>query len=87
MQVDIRASESPSSMALQLGRTTKHSRKGKRVIRKWQLDGLGDDGVKLIYKQALQEEVSRFSESIQNNVASSMVGSSEERVSRLGQHR
>ena len=32
---------------LELGRTTKHSRKGKCVIRKWRLDRLGDDGVKL----------------------------------------
>ena len=39
---------------LELGRTTKHSRKGKRVIRKWRLDRLGDDGVKLKYKMVLQ---------------------------------
>ena len=33
---------------LELGRTTKHSRKGKRVIRKWRL---GDDGdIKRCYK-------------------------------------
>ena len=32
---------------LELGRTTKHSRKGKRVIRKWRLDRLGDDGVNI----------------------------------------
>ena len=57
---------------LELGRTTKHSRKGKRVIRKWRL---GDDGVKLKYIMALQAEVSRFSESIQSKVASGMVGS------------
>ena len=60
---------------LELGRTTKHSRKGKRVIRKWRLDRLGDDGVKLKYIMALQAEVSRFSESIQSKVASGMVGS------------
>ena len=45
---------------------------GKRVIRKWRL---GDDGVKLKYIMALQAEVSRFSESIQSNVASGIVGS------------
>ena len=56
---------------LELGRTTKH----KRVIRKWRLDRLGDDGVKLKYIMALQAEVSRFSESIQSKVASGMVGS------------
>ena len=57
---------------MELGRTSKHSRKGKCVIRKWQLDRLGDDGIKL---KALQAEVSRFSESIQSKVASGMVGS------------
>ena len=57
---------------LELSRTTKHSRKGKRVIRKWRL---GDDEVKLKYIMALQAEVSRFSESIQSKVASGMVGS------------
>ena len=30
---------------LELGRTPKHSRKGKRVIRKWRLDRLGDDEI------------------------------------------
>ena len=44
-------------------------------IRKWRLDRLGDDGVKLKYIMALQAEVSRFSESIQSKVASGMVGS------------
>ena len=60
---------------LELGRTTKYSKKGKRVIRKWWLDRLGDDGVKLKYIMELQAEVSRFSESIQSKVASGMVGS------------
>ena len=59
---------------LELDRT-KHSRKGKHVIRKWRLARLGDDGVKLKYIMALQAEVSRFSESIQSKVASGMVGS------------
>ena len=57
---------------LELGRTRKHSRKGKCVIRKW---WLGDDGVKLRYKKTLQAEVSRFSESIQSKVASCTLGS------------
>ena len=55
---------------LELGRTTKH---GKRVIRKWWLDRLGDDGVKLKYVMALY--TSGSSESIQSKVASGMVGS------------
>ena len=41
---------------LELDRTTKHSRKGKHVIRKWRLARLGDDGVKLKYIMALQVE-------------------------------
>ena len=72
-RTDIRASDH-YLVWLELGRTTKHSRKGKRVIRKWRLDRLGD-GVKLNYIMALQAEVSRFSESIQSKVASGMVGS------------
>ena len=55
VQVDIRASDH-YLVWLELDRTTKHSRKGKCVIRKWRL---GDDGVKLKYKKALQAEVSR----------------------------
>ena len=45
---------------LELGRTTKHSRKGKRVIRKWWLDRLGDDGVKLKYIMALKRKLVDF---------------------------
>ena len=45
---------------LELGRTTKHSRKGKRVIRKWRLDRLGDDGVKLKYIMALKRKLVDF---------------------------
>ena len=43
VQVD-RTDIGASDHYLELGRTTKHSRKGKRVIRKWRL---GDDEVKL----------------------------------------
>ena len=32
---------------VELGRTAKNSKKGKRVIRRWRLDRFGDDEVKL----------------------------------------
>ena len=48
---------------LELGRTTKCIKKGKRVIRRWRLDRFVDDEVK-----ALRAEVNGFSESIKHRI-------------------
>ena len=47
---------------MELGRTAKNSKKGKRVIRRWRLDRFGDDEVKLRYQNGLRAEVHGFSE-------------------------
>ena len=47
---------------LEFGRTTKLTMKGKRVVRKWWLERLADDGVKTRYREALRAEVSGFLE-------------------------
>ena len=49
---------------MELGRTTKTTRKAKRVIRKWRLERFEDREVKLKYQNALRAEVCGFSESI-----------------------
>ena len=52
---------------IELGRTTKCIKKGKRVIRRWCLDRfVDDDDVKVKYRDALQAEVSGFAESIKH---------------------
>ena len=51
---------------IELGRTTKCIKKGKRVIRRWRLDRFVDDDVKMKYRDALQDEVSGFAESIRH---------------------
>ena len=45
---------------MELGRTTKTTRKAKRVIRKWRLERFEDREVKLKYQNALRAEVSGF---------------------------
>ena len=55
-------------MWLELGRTTKCIKKGKRVIRRWRLDRFVDDEVKAKYRDALRAEVNGFSESIKHRV-------------------
>ena len=60
---------------LELGRTTKCIKKGKRVIRRWHLDRFVDDEVKAKYRDALRAEVNGFSESIKHRVENGMNGS------------
>ena len=60
---------------LELGRTTKCIKKGKRVIRRWRLDRFVDDEVKAKYRDALCAEVNGFSESIKHRVENGMNGS------------
>ena len=60
---------------LELGRTAKRGKIGKRIIRRWRLDRLEDDKVKATYREALQAEVGVFSASIQSKVDRGMVGS------------
>ena len=48
---------------VELGRTTKNSKKGKCVIRRWRLDRFRDE-VKLRYQNGLRAEVHGFSVSI-----------------------
>ena len=43
---------------IELCRTTKCSKKGKRVIRRWRLDRFVDDDVNVNYRDALQAELS-----------------------------
>ena len=62
-------------MWLELGRTTKCIKKGKRVIRRWRLDRFVDDEVKAKYRDALRAEVNGFSESIKHRVENGMNGS------------
>ena len=60
---------------LELGRTTKCIKKGKRVIRRWRLDRFVDDEVKAKYRDALRAEVNGFSDSIKYRVENGMNGS------------
>ena len=57
---------------VELGRTAKNSKKGKRVIRRWRLDRFGDDELKLRYQNGLRAEVHGFSESIKRKVEGGM---------------
>ena len=50
-----------------VGRTTKTTRKAKRVIRKWRLERFED-------REALRAEVSGFSESIRGKIEKGMKG-------------
>ena len=59
---------------MEFGRATKTSKKRKRVVRRWHLDGFGDDEVKLSYQNALRTEVHGFSESIKNKAERGMKG-------------
>ena len=61
---------------MELGRTTKTTRKAKRVIRKWRLERFEDREVKLKYQNALRAEVSGFSESIRGKIEKGMKGHS-----------
>ena len=61
---------------MELGRTTKTTRKAKCVIRKWLLERFKDKEVKLKYQNAVRAEVSGFSESIQDKIESGMKGHS-----------
>ena len=47
---------------VELGRTATNSKKEKHVIRRWRLDRLSDDEVKLRYQNGLTAEVHGFSE-------------------------
>ena len=42
---------------MELIRTTKTSKKRKRVVRRWHLDRFGDDEVKSSYQNAVRAEV------------------------------
>ena len=54
---------------LQLGRVIKCFKKQKRTMRKWRLDRLADEGVRVKYKEALKAEVETFSERIREKVS------------------
>ena len=60
---------------LELRRVTKCFKKQKRTIRKWRLDRLADERVRVKYKEALKAEVEAFSESIRERVSEGMRGS------------
>ena len=60
---------------LELARTTKNTRKGKRVIRRWRLERFADVEVKAKYREALQAKVSGFAESVQSKIKKGTVGS------------
>ena len=60
-------------VCMELGRTTKTTRKAKRVIRKWRLERFDDEEVKLKYQKALRAE---FSESIQGKIERGLKGHS-----------
>ena len=59
---------------IELGRVTNRSKKEKRVIRRWRLDRLVDDEVKVKYQEALKAEVHNFSESIKHKIEMGMKG-------------
>ena len=61
---------------MELGRTTKTTRRAKHVIRKWCLERFDDKEVKLRYQNALRPEVSGFSESIQGKIERGLKGHS-----------
>ena len=59
---------------MELGRIVKNKMKVKCVIRKWQLHRFENNELKLIYQNALKDEVHRFSESISSKVKCGMEG-------------
>ena len=59
---------------MELGRTSKTSKKITRVIRGGRLDRFGDDEVKLSYQNALMAEVHAFSESTKSKIERGMKG-------------
>ena len=58
-----------------VGPATKCFKKQKRTIRKWRLDRLADEGVRVKYKEALKAEVEAISESVRERVSEGMRGS------------
>ena len=59
---------------MELGRLTNRSRKEKRVIKRWRLDRLTNEEVKVSYQEALKAEVHSFSASIKNKVQMGIKG-------------
>ena len=57
-----------------VGPSNKVFKKLKRTNRKWRLDRLADEGVRVKYKEALKAEVEAFSESIRERVSEGMRG-------------
>ena len=53
---------------MELGRTAKNFKKEKRVIRRWRLERVDEDEVKLRYQNALKAEVHGFSESVKSKL-------------------
>ena len=57
------------------GVASKHSRKGKCVIKRWRLERLVDDWIKVSYREVLRGEISGSRGSIQSKVGRGMAGS------------
>ena len=61
---------------MELGRTTRTTRKARGVLKKWRLEGFEDKKAKLKYQNALRAEVSGFVQSIQDKTERGMKGHS-----------